>query len=226
MPTEYSSVVAEDHSQQRHEPIQGKACAVCLSPLLDPATTSIMPATEASVCASCRPPVAPSHTQRNTDSRHLRIDVDCTEPDNAVVDGRVHLQRGSYHTPIPAGASPALPIQHKPKRASPPQKSASLPSAAYATPSSISTTLLPINSQTSATSHVTSPTTAVRPSQSFHSNPLTDITRLRVRHQTHHCLYPGSTFKGTQKSGKNSYDVNVTIVVRVLPISTEVRPSY
>ncbi|KIJ69254.1 hypothetical protein HYDPIDRAFT_172696 [Hydnomerulius pinastri MD-312] len=39
-----------------------------------------------------------------------------------------------------------------------------------------------------------------------------DITRLRVRSQGHHCLYPGATFQGTQKSGRNSYDVNVTIV--------------
>ena len=45
-------------------------------------------------------------------------------------------------------------------------------------------------------------------------DPSTDITRLRVRAQRHHCLYPGATFQGTQKSGRNSYDVNVTIVVR------------
>ncbi|KAN0077065.1 Vacuolar import and degradation domain containing protein [Tylopilus felleus] len=43
-------------------------------------------------------------------------------------------------------------------------------------------------------------------------DPTTDITRLRVRAQRHHCLYPGATFQGTQKSGRNSYDVNVTIV--------------
>ncbi|KAG9318703.1 hypothetical protein JVU11DRAFT_799 [Chiua virens] len=44
-------------------------------------------------------------------------------------------------------------------------------------------------------------------------DPATDITRLRVCAQRHHCLYPGATFQGTQKSGRNSYDVNVTIVV-------------
>lgn len=44
-------------------------------------------------------------------------------------------------------------------------------------------------------------------------DPLVDITRLRVRSQGHHCLYPGASFQGTQKSGRNSYDVNVTIVV-------------
>jgi glucose-induced degradation protein 4 len=48
---------------------------------------------------------------------------------------------------------------------------------------------------------------------SYSPDPLVDITRLRVRSTTHHCLYPGATFSGTQKSGRNSYDVNVTIVV-------------
>ncbi|KAI0093669.1 vacuolar import and degradation protein-domain-containing protein [Irpex rosettiformis] len=47
---------------------------------------------------------------------------------------------------------------------------------------------------------------------SFCPDPLDDITRLRVRSQGHQCLYPGATFQGTQKSGRNSYDVNVTIV--------------
>lgn len=45
-------------------------------------------------------------------------------------------------------------------------------------------------------------------------DPLADITRIRMRSRTHRCLYPGATFQGTQKSGRNSYDVNVTIVVR------------
>ena len=51
------------------------------------------------------------------------------------------------------------------------------------------------------------------PLRHYTANPLTDITRLRVRSQGHHCLYPGAIFQGTQKSGRNSYDVTVTIVV-------------
>ncbi|THU87243.1 hypothetical protein K435DRAFT_681996 [Dendrothele bispora CBS 962.96] len=54
--------------------------------------------------------------------------------------------------------------------------------------------------------------TGVHDRSSKYPSPLTDITRLRVRSQGHHCLYPGATFQGTQKSGRNSYDVNVTIV--------------
>jgi hypothetical protein len=52
-----------------------------------------------------------------------------------------------------------------------------------------------------------------QPSLISSPDPLADITRLRIRSQGHHCLYPGATFQGTQKSGRNSYDVNVTIVV-------------
>ncbi|KAJ6623517.1 vacuolar import and degradation protein-domain-containing protein [Mycena sp. CBHHK59/15] len=56
------------------------------------------------------------------------------------------------------------------------------------------------------------PYTASDSRASPRADPLADITRLRVRSQTHHCLYPGAAFHGTQKSGRNSYDVNVTIV--------------
>ena len=71
-----------------------------------------------------------------------------------------------------------------------------------------------------ATSAIIHHTTSHNPrSLSAASSPLTDITRLRVRSQPHHCLYPGSTFQGTQKSGRNSYDVTVTIVVRTAFLS-------
>lgn len=61
-----------------------------------------------------------------------------------------------------------------------------------------------------------SPSVARRPQhqhcQQPHLDPLADITRFRVRSQGHHSLYPGATFEGTQKSGRNSYDVTVTII--------------
>jgi hypothetical protein len=44
-------------------------------------------------------------------------------------------------------------------------------------------------------------------------DPLSDVTRIRMRTRANRCLYPGATFQGTQKSGRNSYDVTVTIVV-------------
>ncbi|KIL69904.1 hypothetical protein M378DRAFT_184273 [Amanita muscaria Koide BX008] len=66
-----------------------------------------------------------------------------------------------------------------------------------------------------STPHHTSTTTLESRRQnnkcSIHA-PLADITRLRVRPSSHHCLYPGATFVGTQKSGRSSYDVTVTVV--------------
>ena len=49
-------------------------------------------------------------------------------------------------------------------------------------------------------------------------DPLADVTRLRVRSKGHKCLYPGATFEGTQKSGRTSYEVQVTIVVSISPM--------
>ncbi|KAI8998661.1 vacuolar import and degradation protein-domain-containing protein [Trametes punicea] len=63
-----------------------------------------------------------------------------------------------------------------------------------------------------STTHASSSRQSANLAPSPPPDPLLDITRLRVRSQGHHCLYPGATFQGTQKSGRNSYDVNVTIV--------------
>lgn len=66
------------------------------------------------------------------------------------------------------------------------------------------------------TSEKTGPSKSTRvPSKSYDTllDPLVDITRLRIRSRGYHCLYPGATFSGLQKSGKSSYDVTVTIVV-------------
>lgn len=76
-------------------------------------------------------------------------------------------------------------------------------------------TLSPVNSDT----HF--PPTSAKPHrvQESFPDPSVDITRLRIRSQSYHCLYPGATFNGTQKSGRNSYDVTVTIVVRpIVPL--------
>ena len=63
-----------------------------------------------------------------------------------------------------------------------------------------------------------SPSSATRyaPYHDEQLDPTLDITRLRVRSNGYKCLYPGASFKGTQKSGRNSYDVSVTIVVSCL----------
>lgn len=56
---------------------------------------------------------------------------------------------------------------------------------------------------------------AVEPAIWFHPqrpDPMQDISRLRIPSKGRGCLYPGSIFSGTQKSGKLSYDVTVEIL--------------
>lgn len=46
----------------------------------------------------------------------------------------------------------------------------------------------------------------------YKPDPLAELSRLRTPPKGRGCLYPGATFNGTQKSGRNSYDVTVRIV--------------
>ncbi|KAG8897789.1 hypothetical protein FRB99_007918 [Tulasnella sp. 403] len=43
-------------------------------------------------------------------------------------------------------------------------------------------------------------------------DPCADITRLSRTSRGNHCLYPGASFSGTQKSGRNNYEVSITII--------------
>ncbi|KAG9094607.1 hypothetical protein FRC06_010641 [Ceratobasidium sp. 370] len=51
-------------------------------------------------------------------------------------------------------------------------------------------------------------------------DPFADVTRLRLKNTRQDCLYPGASFVGIQKSGRNSYNVSVTIVNVDFPGST------
>jgi hypothetical protein len=44
-------------------------------------------------------------------------------------------------------------------------------------------------------------------------DPFVDITRVRAGPQGAHCLYPGASFHGEQRSGSSQYDVSVRILV-------------
>ncbi len=57
-------------------------------------------------------------------------------------------------------------------------------------------------------------------------DPLADVTRLRVRSKGYKCLFPGAIFQGTQKSGRSSYDVQVTIVVSRLSSGFKIISTY
>jgi hypothetical protein len=48
-----------------------------------------------------------------------------------------------------------------------------------------------------------------------HPNPLLDISRLRVPSKGRGVLQPGALFRGTQTSGRSSYEVEVRILVSV-----------
>ncbi|KAG8998682.1 hypothetical protein FRB93_013461 [Tulasnella sp. JGI-2019a] len=91
------------------------------------------------------------------------------------------------------------------------------------------TTLPPTFEGESSSSTIDGPTTPVarrdRSTSSDRSSPSTatsasfpppcpyrDITRLRVASRGNSYLYPGASFSGTQKSGRNNYDVTVTVV--------------
>jgi hypothetical protein len=43
-------------------------------------------------------------------------------------------------------------------------------------------------------------------------NPLVDVTSRRAQPAHRGCLHPGSTFTGTQRSGRNAYDVQIQVV--------------
>ncbi|KAG8961799.1 hypothetical protein FRC05_005781, partial [Tulasnella sp. 425] len=65
-----------------------------------------------------------------------------------------------------------------------------------------------VDPSTSSSSSCIAPSTAHFPPP----DPYRDITRLRASPRGNHVLYPGATFAGTQKSGRNNYEVNVTVL--------------
>ncbi|KAJ7097804.1 vacuolar import and degradation protein-domain-containing protein [Mycena belliarum] len=137
------------------------------------------------VCASCRAHLLAAINVLLPDARVDRPCID-TFPRDPPVPRRQRPQDPDADSPLPVLPPPTVPSY----RPAPPvySKPAPTPSPVFSRPP------------------------FVPPRQHAKGDPLADITRLRVRTQTHHCLYPGASFEGTQKSGRNSYDVNVTIV--------------
>ncbi|GMK59876.1 hypothetical protein CspeluHIS016_0900930 [Cutaneotrichosporon spelunceum] len=56
------------------------------------------------------------------------------------------------------------------------------------------------------------PTVPSAPTTHIGPNPLLDVGRARVRSDPRGCLYPGSVFKGTQRSGRSAYDVEIRLI--------------
>ncbi|PPQ98144.1 hypothetical protein CVT26_003188 [Gymnopilus dilepis] len=189
---------SEQHAQLSEPPSdpQVKVCSSCQSTLLDPAVSL--------VCMLCR--------DRPPEPR-LRIDQDPRRHDLSSLSSSRRPQElpqvfdtdaaHQYHVPAPS--YPKKPVLSSiqcnitsPALAPPPRHQSHFSPAVLAFESS------PARQISSSTPGPSAPLAF--------PDPLTDVTRLRVRSRAHHCLYPGATFQGTQKSGRNSYDVNVTIV--------------
>jgi hypothetical protein len=195
MPSEQLSPVHADSQQDA----QIKVCSSCHSTLVDHPTSFFEPL----VCTLCR--------DRPTSQPQLRIDHDVPYSPRPSSSHELPILRRtlqdydnqqpeathSYHpSPISPSSYPKKPVL-----------------------SNIQCNISPAPAQR-LQSHFSTPHTydlappRQHQSTAAYPDPLTDITHLRVRPRAHHCLYPGATFQGTQKSGRNSYDVNVDIVVR------------
>ncbi len=144
----------------------------------------------------------PTHASDDDSPRTPTIDM---EP-ISTIEGSPSIQPPS---PILPSDRPLLPkVAHEAFVSSPASKRTKLAITTSVTPDGL-------RSAVSSTSSISSSLRSSHPplQHSPTPDPSVDITRIRMRSQAHHCLYPGATFQGTQKSGRNSYDVTVSIVV-------------
>ena len=215
MPSEHKSPLHTD--QQQDQQGQNKECPTCHVTLLEPATSLFLSESGTVFCSGCRErTVTLVSTQ---DVRQHRIDHDTYTVRQLAHEHPIPQSTRRHQDIIPAdfdsvvSSSPASSI---------PESSISCPGSSSPLPT-YSKKLLSIQCNTilqstlprhqnSFVSH-SYESTRHQPTSCSSPDPLSDITRLRIRSPGHHCLYPGATFQGTQKSGRNSYDVNVTIVV-------------
>ncbi|KAF8623456.1 hypothetical protein AX15_006241 [Amanita polypyramis BW_CC] len=195
-------------------------CVKCQS-TLDTSGPIAAPGVGTFVCSACRELLLLSSPRDPSDAREVRFDINLalvrlpshdnppsTRPipdlDDSMLLGDVVNQRVSDHsrTSSDASSKPSTPLRK--------------PALSCITTTSVSS-VAPLSH--SLVHHVTSTTASTVVIDSRRQNgkcmvpdPLIDITRLRIRTSSHYCLYPGATFVGTQKSGRSSYDVTVTVV--------------
>ncbi|RDB21177.1 Glucose-induced degradation protein 4 [Hypsizygus marmoreus] len=212
MPAEHP-VPLEQTPQDQH-PAQVKVCASCQSTLVDNTTSVFLPEVDAIVCTGCREHVL-SARAGPIDARILCADISSsftTQPlrqeGNAFQDTR--------RSPEPPLFDDDMVVDSPSQGDHPYHDSLVTPPKYSSKPTNLTVQCNTSDIPPEARHHsrILSSTTISRRQAYVASSPdpLTDITRIRVRSQGHHCLYPGATFEGTQKSGRNSYDVNVTIV--------------
>ncbi|KAF8506358.1 vacuolar import and degradation protein-domain-containing protein [Hysterangium stoloniferum] len=198
MPSEHCDTVGLE------QPIspQIKLCSDCHRPL-SPESVTLLHPHAAIVCTQCRERIyaAPTTTKDHDSVKDIDCSLDFIVPlqDHVAIEDVAVDMPMPYRTPSPT-----------------PSLSPSLPAF-----SPVSVLALPISApshhqEPQFTPPSTPPSHAVVhpghvPSNSD-PNPRADISYLRVRSHSQDCLYPGAMFSGTQKSGRSSYEVSVTIV--------------
>ena len=190
---------------------QAKLCSFCLATLVDPSTASFQDSQV--ICALCRDR---PHPAPPSGSRQSRINQDNVPYPLWQISHEAPSTRWSQESitvvsfdtaPTPHSETPPTYHPVYTKRSSTPNIHCS---SVVPIVSSQRTSCASTYETVDATDNNRSP---IRSSGAVSLlDPYADITRLRIRSQAHHCLYPGSIFQGTQKSGRNSYDVHVTIV--------------
>lgn len=221
MPSGENTILFQDQQLPDQQLPQTKVCSKCSLPLVDPASSPFLLETDAVVCTGCREHSALAcPTLVPPDNHVFCIDIDSDysirQPaQETTTPSSRRIPDTSLDASVPV-ASPDPPHSYHVVVLAPPTYSNR--------PASLT---INCNTTTTPQRETTKPfyqAAAPRRHTNSISSPLTDITRLRVRSQGHHCLYPGATFQGTQKSGRNSYDVNVTIVVCTVNCVHETSP--
>jgi hypothetical protein len=232
MPSE-SNPSPPEQSQTDQPTTQVKYCSTCRSPLVDTHSSPVV--LHEAICSVCQDPLSSARIGlRGTVTHELYVEVENELVRRAAHESNIesnglYIQTRQIHDGRPFHETMDMESSPTSSSFSSPLSSPTTPTAPYTQYSSNLHKYTPLTAITESEStglihlvHRThsgdSPSTCRRqdhPSTTS-PDPLIDITRLRVRSRGHHCLYPGASFQGTQKSGRNSYDVNVTIVVRVL----------
>lgn len=235
MPSERLYAPVNDQTQHDHPPAQVKLCSLCHGLLIVESVNAVFfdSSDTTNVCTSCRDQLL-SERRRIGETHGL-----CDENESQILR-RVPRIAPAYDLAVlnhndthiqderPLGADidmTVTPTISETQTSISPEAVTSFyrPPAPLASPPNQHTTLRIIcdtdipsarPKEPKARVLVTSSHSQPRTIAASSPDPLVDITRIRVRSRGHHCLYPGASFQGTQKSGRNSYDVNVTIVVR------------
>ncbi|KAF8637337.1 hypothetical protein AX17_002838 [Amanita inopinata Kibby_2008] len=235
MPAGHPLPALHDPPQPQHSPQQVEVCAKCQSTVPHTSFPLTIPEAVAVVCTGCGEllsSLAPD-LATGTDSPDLANDINDTDAAFARLQtwDDVSPLQSTRHTPDLDDSSlisDALGLRISDEDSESCDKPAK-PSASSRKPLSPCNTICipstapvaPTHSNTTVHRLATTPVIESRrqTNRSTSPDPLADITRLRIRTSTHHCLYPGATFVGTQKSGRSSYDVTVTVVDVDFPAS-------